>query len=64
MLKRQDYLQYEIERLRLFAESLFGALSDCQLRVMAKVRGQDLPLLHKSHCLTIKNGRFKGLKAL
>jgi len=36
----------EIERLRLLAESLFGAVSDYQLRVTAKVRGQDLPPLH------------------
>ena len=36
----------EIERLRLLAESLFQAVSDYQLRVVAKARGKDLPPLH------------------
>lgn len=36
----------EIERLRLLAESLFQAVSDYQLRVVAKARGKELPLLH------------------
>lgn len=36
----------EVERLRLLAESLFEAVSDYQLRVMAKVRGKNLPPLH------------------
>jgi len=36
----------EVERLRLLAESLFQAVSDYQLRVMAKARGKDLPPLH------------------
>ena len=36
----------EVERLRLLAESLFQAVSDYQLRVVAKVRGKDLPPLH------------------
>lgn len=36
----------EIERLRLLAESLFQAVSDYQLRVIAKARGKDLPPLH------------------
>ena len=36
----------EIERLRLLAESLFQAVSDYQLRVVAKARGQKLPPLH------------------
>nr|WP_205300356.1 hypothetical protein [Pantoea sp. Ap-967] len=38
--------QEEVERLRLLAESLFQAVSDYQLRVMAKARGKDLPPLH------------------
>lgn len=36
----------EIERLRLLAESLFQAVSDYQLRVIANARGKDMPLLH------------------
>lgn len=36
----------EIERLRLLAESLFQAVSDYQLRVVAKARGKELPPLH------------------
>ncbi|WP_286913304.1 MULTISPECIES: hypothetical protein [unclassified Pseudomonas] len=36
----------EVERLRLLAESLFQAVSDYQLRVVAKARGKDLPPLH------------------
>lgn len=36
----------EVERLRLLAESLFQAVSDYQLRVVAKVRGKVLPPLH------------------
>nr|WP_205299990.1 hypothetical protein [Pantoea sp. Tr-811] len=36
----------EVERLRLLAESLFQAVSDYQLRVMAKARGKDLPRLN------------------
>lgn len=36
----------EVERLRLLAESLFQVVSDYQLRVIAKARGKDLPLLH------------------
>lgn len=36
----------EVERLRLLAESLFQAVSDYQLRVIAKARGKDLPPLH------------------
>lgn len=36
----------EVERLRLLAESLFEAVSDYQSRVIAKVRGKDLPPLH------------------
>lgn len=36
----------EVERLRLLAESLFQAVSDYQLRVVAKARGTDLPPLH------------------
>ena len=36
----------EIERLHLLAESLFQAVSDYQLRVVAKARGRDLPPLH------------------
>ncbi|QJQ21378.1 hypothetical protein HG549_16070 [Pseudomonas sp. SK] len=36
----------EIERLRLLAESLFQAVSDYQLRAVAKARGKELPLLH------------------
>ena len=36
----------EIERLRLLAESLFQAVSDYQLRVVAKTRGKELPPLH------------------
>lgn len=34
----------EIERLRLLAESLFPAVADYQLRVVARARGKDLPL--------------------
>ncbi|MHC5125587.1 hypothetical protein ACYST8_05905 [Pseudomonas inefficax] len=36
----------EIERLRLMAESLFQAVSDYQLRAVAKARGKELPPLH------------------
>lgn len=36
----------EIERLRLLAESLFQAVSDYQLRLIAAIRGKDLPPLH------------------
>nr|WP_269805917.1 hypothetical protein [Pseudomonas asiatica] len=36
----------EIERLHLLAESLFQAVSDYQLRVIAKARGKELPSLH------------------
>ncbi|MBI6944271.1 hypothetical protein JET76_23380 [Pseudomonas putida] len=36
----------EVERLHLLAESLFQVVSDYQLRVVAKARGQDLPPLH------------------
>lgn len=36
----------EIERLRLLAESLFQAVSDYQLRVVAKARCKELPPLH------------------
>lgn len=36
----------EVERLHLLAESLFQAVSDYQLRVIAKARGTDLPPLH------------------
>jgi len=36
----------EIERLRLLAESLFQAVSDYQLRAVAKARGKELPPLH------------------
>lgn len=34
----------EIERLRRLAESLFQAVSDYQVRAIAKVRGKGLPL--------------------
>lgn len=36
----------EVERLRVLAESLFQAVSDYQLRAVAKARGKDLPPLH------------------
>ena len=36
----------EVERLRLLAESLFQVVSDYQLRVIATMRGKELPLLH------------------
>lgn len=36
----------EVERLRLLAESLFQAVSDYQLRAVAKARGKELPPLH------------------
>lgn len=36
----------EVERLHLLAESLFQAVSDYQLRVVAKARGKVLPPLH------------------
>lgn len=36
----------EIERLQLLAESLFQAVADYQLRVIAKARGTELPKLH------------------
>lgn len=36
----------EVERLRLLAESLFQAVSDYQLRAVAKARGKELPRLH------------------
>jgi hypothetical protein len=38
--------QEEVERLRLLAESLFQAVSDYQLRAVARARGKDLPPLH------------------
>jgi hypothetical protein len=38
--------QEEVERLRLLAESLFQAVSDYQLRAVAKARGKNLPPLH------------------
>lgn len=36
----------EVERLRLHSESLGQAVSDYQLRVIAKARGKDLTPLH------------------
>ncbi|WP_373754552.1 hypothetical protein [Pseudomonas sp.] len=36
----------EVERLRLLAESLFQVVSDYQHRVIAAIRGKDLPPLH------------------
>ena len=36
----------QVERLHLLAESLFQAVTDYQLRVIAKVRGTELPKLH------------------
>lgn len=36
----------EVERLRLLAESLFQAVSDYQLRVIATMRGKEPPPLH------------------
>ncbi|BBH46885.1 hypothetical protein [Pseudomonas sp. KU43P] len=36
----------EVERLHLLAESLFQAVSDYQLRSVAKARGKDFPPLH------------------
>ncbi|AUA35265.1 hypothetical protein CWR53_03495 [Pseudomonas sp. SGAir0191] len=36
----------ELERLRLHSESLAQAVSDYQLRVVAKARGKILPPLH------------------
>ncbi|WP_449432363.1 hypothetical protein [Pseudomonas putida] len=36
----------EVERLRILSESLFQAVSDYQLRVVAKARGKELPPLH------------------
>jgi len=36
----------EVEHLRLLAESLFQAVSDYQLRSVAKARGKTLPPLH------------------
>ncbi|QXI49178.1 hypothetical protein HU763_006950 [Pseudomonas anuradhapurensis] len=36
----------EIERLRQLAESLFQAVSDYQLRAVAKARGKEFPPLH------------------
>ncbi|MEN5107616.1 hypothetical protein ABE521_01965 [Pseudomonas sp. TWI672] len=36
----------EVERLHLLSESLFQAVSDYQLRVIAKAKGRDLPPLH------------------
>ncbi|MNJ82203.1 hypothetical protein D3C77_814390 [compost metagenome] len=36
----------EVERLHLLAESLFQAVSDYQLRSVAKARGKTLPPLH------------------
>ena len=35
----------EVERLHLLAESLFQAVTDYQLRMIAKVRGTELPKL-------------------
>ncbi len=39
-------LAEEVERLRLLAESLFQVVSDYQLRVIARLRGKELPPLH------------------
>ncbi|MDP9523368.1 hypothetical protein [Pseudomonas putida] len=36
----------EVERLRLLAESLFQAVSDYQLRAVARARGREPPPLH------------------
>jgi hypothetical protein len=36
----------EVERLRFLAESLFQVVSDYQLRVIATMRGKELPPLH------------------
>ncbi|MBS3184561.1 hypothetical protein JIQ88_05715 [Pseudomonas sp. PCH44] len=36
----------EVELLRLLAESLFQVVSDYQLRVIATMRGKELPPLH------------------
>lgn len=36
----------EVERLRLYSESLGQAVSDYQRRVIAKARGKELPPLH------------------
>lgn len=36
----------EVERLRLLAESLFQVVADYQLRVIATMRGKELPPLH------------------
>lgn len=36
----------EVERLRLHSESLAQAVSDYQLRTVARLRGQELPPLH------------------
>ncbi|MBI6925731.1 hypothetical protein Q9323_03340 [Pseudomonas fulva] len=36
----------EVERLRLHSESLAQAVSDYQLKVLAKVSGRNLPPLH------------------
>lgn len=36
----------EVERLRLLSESLYQAVCDYQLRVVAKARGMNLPPLH------------------
>jgi hypothetical protein len=36
----------DVERLRLLAKSLFQGASDYQLRVIATMRGKELPPLH------------------
>jgi hypothetical protein len=36
----------EVERLRLLAEPLFQVVSNYQLRVIAMMRGKELPPLH------------------
>lgn len=42
----RDAPAQKIGRLRLLAESLFQVVSDYQLRVIAKLRGRELPPLH------------------
>ncbi|PTC00301.1 hypothetical protein C9975_08270 [Thalassospira xiamenensis] len=44
----EPLIQKAIDAMRLLAESLFQAVSDYKLHVVAKARGKDLPPLHSA----------------
>jgi hypothetical protein len=45
----------EVERLRLLAESLFQAVSEYQLRVVATARGKDLPVFTDIRLIAVRD---------